>query len=202
MNYCLGKLKSSPWSELDSLQPETKIINEQLGQINLKGFITINSQPAVNGEKSDSLTVGEQKVLYTFKVVNFPFPSLSITFISYSAGWGGPGGYVYQKAYLEFFCSKDKLDLLVEKCKALPSVTYIAVNKEGQCVSNVGPNTVNAVTWGVFPGKEIIQPTIVDLDSFIVWKDEAFEIWTCVWGCLFPEGDSARGLLEQVTNLS
>ncbi|XP_039136466.1 probable methylenetetrahydrofolate reductase [Dioscorea cayenensis subsp. rotundata] len=170
MNYCLGKLKSSPWSELDSLQPETKIINEQLGQINLKGFITINSQPAVNGEKSDSLTVG----------------------------WGGPGGYVYQKAYLEFFCSKDKLDLLVEKCKALPSVTYIAVNKEGQCVSNVGPNTVNAVTWGVFPGKEIIQPTIVDLDSFIVWKDEAFEIWTCVWGCLFPEGDSARGLLEQV----
>lgn len=27
-----------------------------------------------------------------------------------------------------------------------------------------------AVTWGVFPGKEIIQPTIVDIVSFQVWK--------------------------------
>ncbi|KAK1575540.1 hypothetical protein Q3G72_006368 [Acer saccharum] len=55
--YCLGKLRSSPWSELDGLQPETKIINEQLGKINLKGFLTINSQPAVNAERSDSLSV-------------------------------------------------------------------------------------------------------------------------------------------------
>lgn len=113
-------------------------------------------------------------------------------------GWGGPGGYVYQKAYLEFFCSKEKLDLLVEKCKALPFLTYIAVNKEGQCVSNVGPSAVNAVTWGVFPAKEIIQPTVVDPASFMVWKDEAFEIWTRGWACLFPEGDSSRGLLELV----
>lgn len=58
MNYCLGKFKSSPWSELDGLQPETKIIDEHLGQINLNGFLTINSQPAVNGEKSESHTVG------------------------------------------------------------------------------------------------------------------------------------------------
>lgn len=27
-----------------------------------------------------------------------------------------------------------------------------------------------AVTWGVFPGKEIIQPTVVDPVSFHVWK--------------------------------
>lgn len=58
-NFCLGKLKSNPWSELDGLQPETKIIDEQLGNINMKGFLTINSQPAVNGEKSDSPTVGK-----------------------------------------------------------------------------------------------------------------------------------------------
>ncbi|CAL9181759.1 unnamed protein product, partial [Musa hybrid cultivar] len=73
MKFCLGKLRSSPWSELDGLQPETKIINEQLSQVNLKGFLTINSQPPVNGEKSDSPAVG----------------------------WGGPGGYVYQKAKAE-----------------------------------------------------------------------------------------------------
>lgn len=169
-NYCLGKLKSSPWSELDGLQPETKVIDEQLGQINLKGFLTINSQPAVNGVKSASPTVG----------------------------WGGPGGYVYQKAYLEFFCSEKNLKLLVEKCSSLPSLTYIAVNKEGHSVSNVGPSAVNAVTWGVFPAKEIIQPTVVDPASFMVWKDEAFEIWTRGWACLFPETDPSRALLEQV----
>ncbi|KAK7356662.1 hypothetical protein VNO80_15937 [Phaseolus coccineus] len=86
---CIGKLRSNPWSELDGLQPETKIINEQLERINTKDFLTINSQPAVNGEKSDSPTIG----------------------------WGGPGGYVYQKANVEFFCSKEKLDTLVDKQK-------------------------------------------------------------------------------------
>lgn len=28
----------------------------------------------------------------------------------------------------------------------------------------------NAVTWGVFPGKEIVQPTVVDPESFKTWK--------------------------------
>ncbi|EFH52005.1 hypothetical protein ARALYDRAFT_905738 [Arabidopsis lyrata subsp. lyrata] len=131
------------------LLPETKIINDQLVKINSKGFLTINSQPSVNAERSDSPTVG----------------------------WGGPVAYVYQKAYLEFFCSKEKLDAVVEKCKALPSITYMAVNKGENWVSNTAQSDVNAVTWGVFPAKEIIQPTIVDLASFKVWKDEAFGTW-------------------------
>lgn len=169
-NYCLGKLKSNPWSEIDGLQPETQIINEQLANINKKGFLTINSQPAVNGEKSDSPSVG----------------------------WGGPGGYVYQKAYVEFFCSKEKLNALVEKCKALTSVTYLAVNKGGELISNVGTSDVNAVTWGVFPAKEIIQPTVVDPASFMVWKDEAFEIWSRSWAQLYPEVDPSKILLQEV----
>lgn len=58
MNYCLGKLRTCPWSELDGLQAETKIIDDHLGGINSKGFLTINSQPAVNGAKSDAPLVG------------------------------------------------------------------------------------------------------------------------------------------------
>ncbi|KAG6422913.1 hypothetical protein SASPL_113295 [Salvia splendens] len=170
MSFCLGKLRSSPWSELDGLQPETKIINENLGNINLKGFLTINSQPAVNGAKSDSPTVG----------------------------WGGPRGYVYQKAYVEFFCSPERFTALVEKCKQFPSLTYLAVNKEGTLKSNVSNNDVNAVTWGVFPAKEIIQPTVVDPASFVVWKDEAFEIWSRVWANLYPEADPSRKVIEEV----
>ncbi|XP_010277866.1 PREDICTED: probable methylenetetrahydrofolate reductase [Nelumbo nucifera] len=170
MKFCLGKLRSSPWSDLDGTQPETKVINEQLGNINSKGFLTINSQPAVNGEKSDSPVVG----------------------------WGGPGGYVYQKAYVEFFCPRNKLEAIIEKCKNFPSITYMAVNKEAQWMSNIGQDYVNAVTWGVFPAKQIVQPTVVDLESFMVWKDEAFEIWNRGWACLFPENDPSRTLLENV----
>ncbi|CAN1194503.1 Methylenetetrahydrofolate reductase 1 [Linum perenne] len=169
-NYCLGTSKSSPWSELDGLQPETKIIDAKLGKINSKGFLTINSQPAVNGEKSDSPIVG----------------------------WGGPGGYVYQKAYLEFFCSKEKLDTLVAKCKSFPQLSYIAVNKSGSWISNISEGGVNAVTWGVFPAKEILQPTVVDPASFSVWKDEAFEIWSRGWASLYPEDDPSRKLLKEV----
>lgn len=65
--FCLGKI-SSPWSELDGLQPETKIINEQLGNINFKGFLTINSQPAVNGAKSETPYVGNMKCLFVKKM--------------------------------------------------------------------------------------------------------------------------------------
>ncbi|KAI4295291.1 hypothetical protein L6164_035352 [Bauhinia variegata] len=168
--YCLGQLRSNPWSELDGLMPETRIINEHLARINAKGFLTINSQPAVNAERSDSPTLG----------------------------WGGPGGYVYQKAYVEFFCSKEKLDALVVKAQKHSSLTYMAVSKSGSWISNVGKTDVNAVTWGVFPAKEIIQPTIVDPVSFSVWKDEAFEIWSKGWGCLYPEGDASRKLLQEV----
>ena len=31
----------------------------------------------------------------------------------------------------------------------------------------------NAVTWGVFPSSEIIQPTVVDAQAFMAWK-----VWT------------------------
>uniref|UniRef100_M1C550 Methylenetetrahydrofolate reductase n=1 Tax=Solanum tuberosum TaxID=4113 RepID=M1C550_SOLTU len=172
MNYCLGKLRSCPWSELDGLQAETKIIDDHLGNINSKGFLTINSQPSVNGAKSDAPLVG----------------------------WGGPGGFVYQKAYLEFFCSREKLNAVIEKCMAFPFLTYMAVNKKGNWMSNVNQVDVNAVTWGVFPAKEIVQPTVVDPASFMVWKDEAFEIWSRGWAQLYPENDPSRTLLEQVQN--
>lgn len=67
--FCLGKLRSNPWSELDGLHPETKIINEQLCNVNLKGFLTINSQPAVNGAKSDSPSVGNVKFLFVNVII-------------------------------------------------------------------------------------------------------------------------------------
>lgn len=90
------------------------------------------------------------------------------------------------------------LDALVDKSKGFSYLTYLAVNKQGHWISNVDQTAVNAVTWGVFPGKEIIQPTVVDPASFVVWKDEAFETWSKGWARLYPEGDPSRILLEEV----
>jgi len=41
-------------------------------------------------------------------------------------------------------------------------------------ITNCDPTQPIAVTWGVFPGKEIIQPTVVDPVSFQIWKVCAF----------------------------
>ena len=67
--YCHGEIRSIPWSDESSLYPETEAIRGQLAHLNERGYLTINSQPAVNGVRSDD------------KV----------------HGWGPKNGYVYQK---------------------------------------------------------------------------------------------------------
>lgn len=170
VRYCKGEIPILPWAELEGLHKETSLIREQLCKLNAAGYLTINSQPALNGT-----------------------PSTDPEF-----GWGGPGGYVYQKAYVEFFCSPAKLAPLLAKLEQHPSITYMAVNAEGDVKSNMKQDTVNAVTWGVFPGREIEQPTVVDPVSFLVWKDEAFDLWSSEWGSLYEEGSSSRAVLAGI----
>lgn len=166
-----GEVKSLPWSDLDKLAPETALVQDKLTAINAAGYWTINSQPRVNGAESSDPQVG----------------------------WGRPGGYVYQKPYVEFFCSPDKLvGLMKHMAASAPSMTYHAVNSKGETHSNLGPNDVNAVTWGVFPGKEVVQPTVVDPTSFMVWKDEAFDLWRSDWGVLFEEGSASKKVIDEI----
>lgn len=146
--YCKGKLEGLPWSA-QKLEPETDTIKQRLTAINLLGYLTINSQPAVNGAKSSDPVYG----------------------------WGPKDGYVYQKAYLEFFIPADKLDELIKKIDHNTKITYFAVNKKGDLKTNTVTAEPNAVTWGVFPGKEIVQPTVVESTAFLAWKDEAFGLW-------------------------
>ena len=68
-------MTSLPWNEYE-LAPETSILRDRLIELNSKGILTINSQPAVNGA-----------------------PSTDFTF-----GWGGKGGYVYQKVSILSYC--------------------------------------------------------------------------------------------------
>ncbi|ORX88979.1 methylenetetrahydrofolate reduct [Basidiobolus meristosporus CBS 931.73] len=167
-DYCSGKVLALPWSD-QPLLPESGAITEKLVNINRLGYLTINSQPAVNGVES------------SHKV----------------HGWGPQNGYVYQKAYLEFFVSPEALDRLVHKINQDPYITYYAINKQGDLRTNTQSDEPNAVTWGIFPGKQIVQPTIVEAYSFTVWKDEAFELWG-EWAKVYEPEEPTRQCIESI----
>eukprot|EP00596_Hydrurales_sp_CCMP1899_P010089 CAMPEP_0119050284 /NCGR_PEP_ID=MMETSP1177-20130426/68963_1 /TAXON_ID=2985 /ORGANISM="Ochromonas sp, Strain CCMP1899" /LENGTH=583 /DNA_ID=CAMNT_0007028485 /DNA_START=192 /DNA_END=1940 /DNA_ORIENTATION=+ len=167
--YVEGLIPILPWCE-SPLQPETSVISRLIANMNRKGFITINSQPSVNGEKSDH-------PLY---------------------GWGGPGGRVYQKAYIEFFVSQENLKLLIDMMKEYPNLALYDVNCEGVSRENGMTKSATALTWGVFQNKEILQPTIFDPDSFGVWGKEAFSLWTSAWASLYDDETDSSALLYDI----
>lgn len=166
------KVTRLPWNEQEiGTQAETVIIKDQLLWCNENGILTINSQPNVNGAPSTDPLVG----------------------------WGKPGGYCYQKAYLEFFISRERAHKLRELLASYyPRLNCHIINHNASVDwTNAESTTPIAVTWGVFPGAEIAQPTVVDPLSFRVWKDEAFEAWNN-WASNYAEGSKSRELLETV----
>ena len=62
---------------------------------------------------------------------------------------------------------------------------------------NVRKDDVNAVTWGVFKGKEVIQPTVVDHHAFQIWKDEAFEMWMDPWAIVYGSDSDSYSFLRR-----
>ncbi|WVQ63161.1 methylenetetrahydrofolate reductase [Kwoniella botswanensis] len=116
-------------------------------------------------------------------------------------GWGPRGGYVFQKSFVEFFVKPDEVRKLKEKVERRGGgkISFYAGNKKGDFKTNTEEDTVNAVTWGVFPGQEIVQSTIIETESFLAWKEEAFDIWT-EWSLLYPRHSPARKLLEGIAS--
>jgi len=74
-----------------------------------------------------------------------------------------------------------------------PSISYQAVNKSGVKYQNVSDEEVNAVTWGVFKGREIIQPTVVDATAFMIWKEEALNIFSNTWALIYKASKNDKG---------
>lgn len=147
VKYMQGKLDSLPWSEAP-ITTEADAIRSDLVELNQRGILTINSQPAVDGVKSSDLV----------------------------HGWGPKNGFVYQKAYLEVLVCPELIAEVITRIERSDDMTYYAVNKAGDLKTNAPGDGPNAVTWGVFPGKEIVQPTIVETISFLAWKDEFFRL--------------------------
>ncbi|KAJ1360055.1 putative methylenetetrahydrofolate reductase [Parelaphostrongylus tenuis] len=137
-----------------------------------QGILTVNSQPSVNGAPSTDPLVG----------------------------WGKPGGYCYQKAYLECFISKENAMSLLEIIDEFsPRINYHLINHDGSFDRMNGETTTPiAVTWGVFPGAEIAQPTVVDPLAFRAWKDEAYDAWIKHWASLYPKDSDSRKVLQKI----
>lgn len=167
--FMRGAVPRLPWSE-GSLLPETGTISSQLIALNEAGFLTINSQPRVNAAASDDPVFG----------------------------WGGSGGLVYQKAYVECFCSPRHLAALIAAVADRPSVTYRAVDARGNLLHNCRTRGVTAVTWGVFPDREIMQPTVVDPDAFLAWKAEAFALWLSQWAASYDDDSTAADVIHDI----
>jgi len=48
--------------------------------------------------------------------------------------------------------------------------TFLTTEVQGDYESNLADEATNAVTWGIFPGHEITQPTIIERENFLAWK--------------------------------
>ena len=185
IRHLRGELPTIPWSE-ESFSPETEKIRDQLIGLNSKGWWTLASQPAVNGLRSADPTFG----------------------------WGPQNGFVFQKAFVECFVPSADWAVLGERLRRPEMkdvVCFYATNARGDFVSSdtelpadggagaaeEREASTNAVTWGVFPGKEIVTPTIIEEVSFRAWSEEAFGIWG-EWAKIYDKGSESERFLERV----
>ena len=177
-----GEVTAIPWSE-EGFNEETRAIRAPLVKLNSQGWLTLASQPAVNGLRSNDAVFG----------------------------WGPNNGFVFQKAFVEFFLPSADWKALEQKLKSpelKDLICFYAVNARGDFTSSDTAHSddadgeppeasTNAVTWGVFPGKEIVTPTIIEEVSFRAWSEEAFSIWT-EWAKVYGKGSPSAALLESV----
>lgn len=143
MRYLHSKLTTTPFSP-EPLSPESLMIIRHLERLTQKGWWTVGSQPAVDGARSADEVVG----------------------------WGPKGGYVYQKSFVEFFVEQSDVARIERKVRERGQgwVDFFAGNFDGDFRTNVPEGGRNAVTWGIFPGQEVAQSTIIEKESFLAWK--------------------------------
>ncbi|KFZ00604.1 hypothetical protein V501_10626 [Pseudogymnoascus sp. VKM F-4519 (FW-2642)] len=176
VQYLNGTLSALPWSD-EPIAAEANLIKNELVKLNQKGWWTIASQPAVNGARSQDGVVG----------------------------WGPKGGWVFQKAFVELFVPTSDWARLKPLLEGNGEVSFLAQSASGEFLKSkldLGPGEegteTNAVTWGVFPGKEIVSPTIVEEVSFRAWAEEAWQMWE-EWAAVFGKsGEESRRFLDGV----
>ncbi|TFK30211.1 methylenetetrahydrofolate reduct [Coprinopsis marcescibilis] len=167
-----SRIPQTPFSP-GPLDPESMTILPHLERLTKRGWWTVGSQPAVDGASSSNDVFG----------------------------WGPRSGYVFQKGFVEFFCDVGDVEAIQKRIdeKGGGWVYYFMANNKGESRSNVPDEGRNAVTWGVFPGQEVQQTTIIEQESFLSWKDEAYSIWND-WANFYHPESPERKLLQTVAD--
>lgn len=78
-----------------------------------------------------------------------------------------------QALHLHIFCELEQFARMI--------YWLICIHLQGQNTTNAHDMQPNAVTWGIFPGREIVQPTVVDPVSFLYWKVRSKVISLTYW---------------------
>lgn len=103
LRHLHSEIPDTPFSD-GPLNEESQFILPQLEKLTKRGWWTIGSQPAVDGAKSTDPVFG----------------------------WGPQGGYVYQKAFVEFFAPEKDVEMVISKAGSQGKgwVDYFVVNLE------------------------------------------------------------------------
>lgn len=103
LRHLHSEISDTPFSD-GPLNEESQVILPQLEKLTERGWWTVGSQPAVDGAKSTDPVFG----------------------------WGPRGGYVYQKAFVEFFAPEEDVERIINKVESQGNgwVDYFAVNLE------------------------------------------------------------------------
>jgi len=86
LNHLHSKVNTTPFSP-GPLSAESQLILPHLEKLTKRSWWTVGSQPAVDGKDSSDRVFG----------------------------WGPKTGYVFQKGFVEFFCTEDDLNQIAEK---------------------------------------------------------------------------------------
>jgi methylenetetrahydrofolate reductase (NADPH) len=148
VKYLQGDLSCIPWCDCPILN-ETNGIQKELLALNSRGWWTVGSQPSVDGIESTDPTFG----------------------------FGPRLGYIFQKAFVEFFITEEQVLELQAQIKVTNEkkgswLSFFAGNRKGDLKTNVQRDEGQscAVTWGCFVGKEVVQSTIIEEESFKAWR--------------------------------
>jgi len=214
VGFLQGKVSSLPWCDT-APAAETSAIAPQLLWLNTHGILTINSQPPVNGCPS------EDPVFGWGPAGGYCFQKAYLEMFCPPDLWSFVEKELLRRPNLTFHAvtadgreswsvSLGGSSRCIHKEQAAQAVASSAAPLDGKQddLDDTYPEDTepNAVTWGVFPGREIVQPTVVDPVAFRAWKQEAFELWKSQWASAYKsvdkggsaEDETAQSVIESI----
>ena len=207
VKHLQGELEQLPWSEgTGALSAETRAIEGWLVRmVRERGWWSVASQPAVDGARSDDGVFGWgpkggfvfQKPFVEFWIPRRDWLGVLRPRLEREAEAGRVSWYATPNPLPPSSSGVDR------PAGSSPDVRTSEVADDAADVvaddlfdaSSSAPDAVHSVTWGAFPGKEIVTPTIIEAMSFRAWADEAFGVWR-EWERCYPPGSVAREVLR------